>query len=97
VAYRLSARAQEDLLGVAKYTQREFGRAQAERYLRELQEFCELLSCNPGMGRSYDPKNPLRFRVETASHVVFYRNDDVGLLVQRILHKSMEAKFHLFP
>ena len=53
-AFRFSRRAEADLLSIGDYTLRTWGKAQAARYLRELEVCCQTLSDNPALGRLCD-------------------------------------------
>jgi plasmid stabilization system protein ParE len=46
-AFRFSRRAEADLLSIGDYTLRTWGKAQAARYLGELEVCCQTLSDNP--------------------------------------------------
>jgi toxin ParE1/3/4 len=85
--FSLSARA--DLLRIGAYTVDTWGPAQAERYLSALQACAELLAGNPLLGRSSDWIRPGLYRFEKERHVIFYRLQEDGILVSRILHRSM--------
>jgi plasmid stabilization system protein ParE len=50
-AFRFSRRAEADLLSIGDYTLRTWGKAQAARYLGELEVCCQTLSDNPALGR----------------------------------------------
>jgi toxin ParE1/3/4 len=93
---RYSRLAESDLDGIAAYTIREWGEAQAGRYLSELEDCCERLADGPGMGRSCDAVRMQLRRMEQGSHVVFYNTDKSGIVVERILHKNMVPELHEF-
>lgn len=87
--FRLSRRAEADLLGIAEYTLRTWGKEQALRYVDELEACCRQLSDNPALGRACDDiRHGLR-RMEHGRHVVFYRRVGNGIVVSRILHQRM--------
>jgi toxin ParE1/3/4 len=88
-AFRFSRRAEGDLLGIADYTLRTWGSAQADRYLGELEVCCQMLADNPGLGRLCDEVCPGLRRMEHGNHVVFYRQEPGGVSVSRILHQRM--------
>jgi len=89
-AFRFSRRAEADLLSIGDYTLRTWGKAQADRYLGELETCCQMLADNPLLGRSCDAVRPGLRRLEHGKHVVFYRlQKPGGILVVRILHQRM--------
>ena len=88
-AFRFSRRSEADLLSIGDYTIRTWGKAQAARYLGELEVCCQTLSDNPALGRLCDEVRPGLRRLEHGKHVVFYRQERGGILVSRILHQRM--------
>jgi plasmid stabilization system protein ParE len=48
--FRFSRRAEADLLSIGDYTLRKWGKAQATRYLGELEACCQTLALNPALG-----------------------------------------------
>lgn len=93
---RFSRRAEADLLGIANYTLRMWGRDQAFRYIEDLETCCQMLAENPALGRSCQEVRPGLRRMEHGRHVVFYRQETEGLLVSRILHQRMLPEGHVF-
>jgi toxin ParE1/3/4 len=92
--FRFSRRAETDLLSVGEYTLRTWGKAQTARYLAELETFCQTLADNPALGRTCDDIRPGLCRLEYGKHVVFYRQEQTGILIVRILHQSMLPEKH---
>jgi toxin ParE1/3/4 len=89
-AFRFSRRAEADLLSIGGYTLRTWGKAQADRYLGELEACCQMLAGNPALGRSCEDIRPGLRRMEHGKHVLFYRpQKPTGILVVRILHQRM--------
>lgn len=93
-AFRLSRRAEADLLSISDYTLHTWGKAQATLYLRELEDRCQTLADNPALGRACDDVRPGLHRLEHGKHVVFYRQERRGILVIRILHERMLPERH---
>jgi len=87
-AFRISRHAERDLLSI-EYSLRTWGAAQAAPYIDELQDCCQALADNPGLGRRCDDVRPGLRRLEQGKHVVFYRQEPGGILVSRILHQRM--------
>ncbi|HUM05405.1 MAG TPA: type II toxin-antitoxin system RelE/ParE family toxin, partial [Terriglobales bacterium] len=76
--FRLSRRAEADLLSIGEYTIREWGITQAARYLTELETCCQMLADNPALGRTCDYVRPGLRRHEHGKHVLFYRQERNG-------------------
>jgi toxin ParE1/3/4 len=94
-AFRISRRAERDLLSIGEYTLRPWGEAQAARYIDELEDCCLTLANNPGLDRRGDDVRPGLRRLEHGRHVVFYRQEPGGILVSRILHQRMLPDGHV--
>ena len=92
--FRLSRRAEADLLTIGEYTLRKWGKAQAIRYIDELEVCCQTLADNPASGRLCDDVRPGLHRHEHGRHVVFYRQERGGILISRILHQRMLPERH---
>jgi toxin ParE1/3/4 len=93
-AFRFSRRAEADLLSIGDYTLRARGKAQAARYLGELEVCFQRLSDNPALGRLCDEVRPGLRRLEHGKHVVFYRQERGGILISRILHPRTLPELH---
>lgn len=87
--YRFSRLARLDLIGIGDFTLDHWGADQAIGYLDSLERCFELLAANPEMGRKCDRLRKGYRRMEHEKHVVFYRNDDAGILIVRILHQRV--------
>ena len=92
--FRFTRRAETDLLNIAEYTLRKWGRNQTTRYLNELEACCEALADNPGLGRYCEEIRPGLQRFEHGRHVVFYRKHLQGIFISRILHQQMLPERH---
>lgn len=91
--FQLSPAARGDLSDIWNYSVDHWGEAQAERYLRLIQEACERLTENPLLGSGYDFVRPGYRCLPVQSHRLFYRlGDDGHVDVIRILHKAMEPQ-----
>ena len=81
---------EEDLYEISLFTIKQWSVQQADIYLAELEEFCELISNFPGIGRECDVISPGLRRMEHKSHVVFFVPVMDGITISRILHKSRD-------
>jgi len=93
-AFRFSRRAEDDLLSIGDYALRTWGKAQAARYIGELEVCCQTLADNPALGRLCEDVRPGLRRLEHGKHAVFYRQERGGVLVSRILHPRMLPDRH---
>lgn len=91
-AFRFSRRAEADQLSIGDYTLRTWGRAQAARYIGELEVCCQMFADNPALGRLCDDVRPGLRRLEHGKHVVFYSQERGGVLVSRILPSTHAAR-----
>lgn len=87
--YRLSALARLDLIEIVDYTVDTWGPDQADRYLDGLTDCFNRLVQNPGIGRRCDKIRRGLRRFEHEKHVVFYRTDEDGTFILRVLHHTM--------
>ena len=90
----MTRRAESDLVNIGAYTIKEWGEAQASRYLHEIEALCQRLAENPDSGRSCDYVRRGLRRLEHGKHVVFYRRIAGDILVSRFLHQNMLATRH---
>jgi toxin ParE1/3/4 len=93
--FRLSRRAEADLLRIGDYTLHTWGVDQTIRYLEDLEAFCQAVADNPALGRPCKEIRPSLRRAEHSRHVVFYRQDSSGILISRILHQRMLPEKHM--
>lgn len=93
---RFSRLAQFDLKEIYKYGSRRWGPDQAEQYDRDLRSSATTVSLFPNLGRSYSTKNGQDFRrYNSGRHVIFYRDEDDGIFIIRLLHDRMDFDRHL--
>lgn len=94
--YRLSQLAEIDLEEIGAFTIENWGKAQADRYLAEFEDWLTALAKRPNIGRRCESISPGLRRIEHASHVIFFRRDAQGILILRILHYRMLPEHHHF-
>jgi toxin ParE1/3/4 len=78
-----------DLSEIDEYTAEVWGEAQADLYLSRLADHFDLLAQMPTMGRKWNYSQSGLRRSEHGQHVIFYRETPGGIIVSRILHRSM--------
>jgi toxin ParE1/3/4 len=87
----LSAAAAEDLAEIAEFTMLQFGLEQSRRYRDGLQSCFEALAENPQIGRAVPELGAGLRRFPHQAHVVFYRPQEGGVLIARVLHPSRDV------
>ncbi|MFG0284470.1 MAG: type II toxin-antitoxin system RelE/ParE family toxin [Phycisphaerales bacterium JB039] len=94
-ALAISARAQVDLLEIWLWTHDRFGDAQADRYLDELDAGIRACATRPESGKDREAIRPgYRSRL-FGKHIVFYTFTDTEVVIQRVLHASMDVEDRL--
>jgi toxin ParE1/3/4 len=93
--FRLTRRAENDLLDIGRYTIRTWGLEQCAHYLDELEACCQRLADNPLLGRACEHIRPGYWRMEQGRHVIFYRIEKDSIIVSRFLHARMLPQLHL--
>jgi toxin ParE1/3/4 len=95
-AYRITNKAQSDLISIGRFTVKEWGLAQRNFYLKQLDTYFSQIAENPKLGMVCDFIVSGYRRFPQGSHVIFYKQSSEGVIeIIRVLHKSMdiESKF----
>ncbi len=94
-SYRLTQRAEGDLLEIYVFGIERFGLAQAERYHQDMELCFGLLAENPRMGREA-PQIALGVRRhEHGSHVILYEETDSAVLILAIVHSRSMRRLNV--
>ncbi|MDE1150047.1 MAG: type II toxin-antitoxin system RelE/ParE family toxin [Azospirillaceae bacterium] len=93
--YALSKRADSDLVQIARTSLAQWGPVQAERYIGGLHELFLRLAEFPNLGRNAGDIRSGYLRIESAAHIVFYKQTVDGILIVRVLHERMDFSRHL--
>jgi len=94
--FELTKKAKSDLVGIAKYTEKKWGRIQRNLYIKQLNDSFHLLAENSLAGRecSYIRKGYRKF--PQGSHIIFYTSAVKSKIrIIRILHKNMDIESKL--
>jgi toxin ParE1/3/4 len=91
---RFSRRADSDLVGIAAFTTREYGKDQARAYRDRLAACFASLQRNPYLGRAADDLAPGLRRIRQGAHIIFYLPADRAILIVRVLHHGMDFERH---
>lgn len=88
-AYRFSRLARLDLIEIGDYTLHRWGIEKTFRYLDSLERCFGLIAANLDIGRRCDRIRKGYRRMEHERHAIFYRIEDAGVMIMRILHQRM--------
>jgi toxin ParE1/3/4 len=92
---RKSRLAESDLVGIWEYSFEEWGGAQADTYLDQLDEAIRLLTDNPELGANRDFIRK-GFRVLFVNrHAIYYSMTNTDIYIVRVLHEQMDPAKHL--
>lgn len=86
-SFKLSARAEAELINLYDYSEAQFGRYQADAYLAGLERTFGLLADFPRIGQSADELVPGYRRFRFQAHVVFYSEEGDYIVIRAILHR----------
>ena len=90
--YRLTPQAERDLEEIWLYTFENWSAEQADRYHSQIMAAIEGLAGGSKQGRAIDDIRPGYRKLAVASHFLFYRIADAGMIdIIRILHQRMHA------
>lgn len=92
--YKISVRAEQDLVDIYVRGFREWGEHQADDYQLKLISSFHLLAEHPGIGNVVAIRPHLQ-RHEVAPYIIFYRKFAYGVRVARILYKNRALERHL--
>ena len=93
--YKYTPEAWNELKNILDYTIKNWGKAQASKYIDGLEELSENLSKNPDLGKNRDTlqRGLLSFRYQ--SHVLYYLKIKNGIIIVHVLHERMHPKKYL--
>jgi len=93
--YSLSQAAEEDVRKIYRYSLENFGETKAAAYLLSLDECFLILAGNPDVGKDVSYIRSGYYQFSHDRHAVFYKRDDAGVFIVRVLHAVMEHSKHL--
>lgn len=91
----ISRRAEADLLEIWEWTRDRFGVDQADRYLDGLDAAIRLCATSPLSGRDRSALRPGYRSTLAGRHIIFYTHSETQVVVQRVLHATMDPEKHL--
>lgn len=92
--FRITTKADSDLLDIARFTIRKFGVEQARIYRDGLYDCFKDLAKNSDLGRNASQYAPNLKRFLFKSHSIFFRPEEKGIAIIRVLHQKMDFKLY---
>ncbi|NRN28631.1 type II toxin-antitoxin system RelE/ParE family toxin [Photorhabdus heterorhabditis] len=93
--YRLTPDTQRNLIEIRRFTVKQWGIAQSQKYLLELRRIIRLLAETPFLGKSRSDIGPDVLSFPYISHVIYYVVHEQQLVVFGVLYKRMVPLSHL--
>ncbi len=95
IAFRLTKKAVEDLRSIGRYTLKNWGHEQRNKYLAKLDASFHTIAREPNIGPACDNiRNGYR-KYHVGRHLIFYRQTEVHIEIVRILHDRMDIETHM--
>jgi len=95
VNYRLTPDAQSDLIDIRRFTLKQWGGVQSQRYLSELRQTIQLLTETPSLGKQRPAVGSGVLSFPYVSHIIYYVVSEQQLVVFGVLNKRMVPQNHL--
>lgn len=90
--YVLTHSAESDLIEIARYTRREWGERQRDKYIRELFDLFAAIAADPHLSHNRDRIRPdLKSRRHTKTHTVYFRVEGDTVQILRVLHVRQDV------
>jgi toxin ParE1/3/4 len=86
--------ARSDLKDISRYTDKNWGRQQRFKYIKQLKDRFSYLADKPQIGKKRDEIIGSPHSYHEGRHVIFYRTTDNGIEILRVLHDSMDFPRH---
>ena len=94
--YKISVKAQTDLINIWEYTYENWSLEQADRYIMILTDQFQEIAKNPNTGKNYEGLERDYRGFQIKSHVIFYEHmENEFVEIIRILHKRMDLENRL--
>ena len=86
--YKLSKKAEEDIIKIYSYSLENFGLDQAEKYFLGIHNTFDFLSSHPYIGRIRHDIDPAIYSLPYEKHIIFYDLEINHIKILRIFHAS---------
>ncbi len=95
--FRITPRARDDLNNIGRYTERQWGKAQRNAYLKDLEKRFRGLAENPRLGKHRSDIAEGYYSFPQGEHVVFYLVGQEGIDIIGVPHKEMDIISYFLP
>ena len=89
---RWSSKALSDLDSIRDYTRKEWGAAQAAKYIRSIRAIVGNAASAPMLAAPIGNHRPEYRKVTAGTHIVFFRINGEAIEIVRILHGAMDIE-----
>ncbi len=93
--FRITPDAQSDLIEIRRFTLKQWGPAQSQKYLSELRQTIRLVAETPTIGQPRPDIGTDVLSFPHVSHIIYYMMHEQQLVVIGVLHKRMVPLNHL--
>ena len=90
--YSLSEDADADIEAIARISIELWGSARAKLYIADLHHAFEMLNTFPHLGTDAGDVRTNYFRFHHASHAVYFKKQEAGILIIRVLHQRQRPQ-----
>lgn len=90
--FRITPRAEQDLIKIGHYTTRQWGVTQRNNYLRDLDKRFQWLAEHPKLGKARPDIEEGYYCYLQGSHLIFYQLNPQGIDIIGLPHKSMDIE-----
>jgi len=95
--YRVTPKARDDLKNIGRYTEQHWGKAQRDRYLKNLEKRFSWLAESPRLGKYRTEISDGYYSFPQGKHVVFYLISNEGIDIIGVPHKDMDIISYFLP
>ena len=95
--FRITPRARDDLKNIGRYTERNWGKAQRNKYLKNLDKRFNWLAESPHLGMLRTDIFEDYYSFPEGQHIVFYLIANQDIIIIGIPHKDMDIISYFHP
>lgn len=93
LSIKITNSARKDLINILKYTLKEFGEKQWQKYGELIDQTFTLISENPNIGHKRSDIPYYCYAWPMAKHLIIYKIENQNIYILRVLHQKMNFIF----